>query len=202
MANVTCDLECCQQCGTGASLFTDAAEPITLRVLTVGWKANAIDDLDVIPDFEAAKNGGVKIDTSASTDVSGFDELFTEIEDDSRLGLDLIDVYLTPPTALGSAALYDGFADFRDYITENYLSEWLDILPGYRDLIATYESKIMLMPIGKHDAPVGNSVEWLIRLVPRHSLLYLSRWRYATSVLQQRSPRLLRPAAAQDVGRV
>ena len=30
--------------------------------------------------------------------------------------------------------------------SENYLNEWLDILPGYRDIISTYNSEILMMP--------------------------------------------------------
>ena len=41
------------------------------------------------PRFEEYKNGQVKIDVSV---VSGFDTLFSEIENDARLGLGLFDV--------------------------------------------------------------------------------------------------------------
>jgi len=98
------------------------------------------------PAFEAAKGGKVKIDVSASADITDFGILFSEIENDARLGLELFDVYVTPPLVLGSVVQYDGFADMTDYITKNYLSEWLDIFQGYRDIISTYNKKILMMP--------------------------------------------------------
>jgi len=99
------------------------------------------------PNFEAFKgdDGGssVKVDV---TEVVGFDTLFSEIEDDSRLGLGLFDVYVVPPVILGSVVKYNGFADMTGYITDNYLGEWLDIFSVYRDKISTYNSEILMMP--------------------------------------------------------
>lgn len=64
----------------------------------------------------------------------------------SQTQLITFNIDVTPPVVMGSVVQYDGFADMTDYITENYLDEWLDIFPGYRDIIATYNGEILMMP--------------------------------------------------------
>ena len=59
-----------------------------VKVLTLDYKEADVVEL-MAPPFEEFKNGRVKIDVTA---VRGFDNLFSEIEDDARLGLGLFDV--------------------------------------------------------------------------------------------------------------
>jgi len=47
---------------------------------------------------------------------------------------------------MGSVAPYNGFADLTAYVQENYLEEWLDIFSGYREIIASYNGKILMVP--------------------------------------------------------
>ena len=54
---------------------------------------------------------------------------------------------LTPPTIMGTAAPFGGFADMSEYIRTNYLEEWLDIFTGYREIIATYLGKVLMVPL-------------------------------------------------------
>jgi len=137
MANTTCDCPA-PSCNTTTPELPEAV----IKVFTVDFKAPDITEL-MGPRFEEYKNGQVKIDVSV---VSGFDTLFSEIENDARLGLGLFDVFITPPTIMGSVAPYNGFADLTAYIQENYLEEWLDIFPGYREIIASYNGKILMTP--------------------------------------------------------
>ena len=59
-----------------------------IKVLTIDFKEADVLEL-MGPPFEEYKNGRVKIDVSV---VNGFDNLFSEIENDARLGLGLFDV--------------------------------------------------------------------------------------------------------------
>ena len=83
MANTTCD------CPAPSCNTTTPAEPeAVIKVFTIDFKESDITEL-MGPRFEEYKNGQVKIDVSV---VSGFDTLFSEIENDARLGLGLFDV--------------------------------------------------------------------------------------------------------------
>lgn len=113
-----------------------------LKLLTINSRAAQLDEF-LGPNFAAFKNNRVRVDV---TSVEGFDTLFKEIENDSRLGLELFDLYVAPPVIMGSVVKYNGFADMTSYITDNYLNEWLDIFPGYRDIISTYDGEILMMP--------------------------------------------------------
>eukprot|EP00986_Skeletonema_menzelii_P012635 scaffold7046_cov151-Skeletonema_menzelii.AAC.5 len=73
-------------CNTTAP-SSDEPEAI-IKVFTIDFKANDIIEL-MAPPFEEYKNGRVKIEVSV---VSGFDNVFSEIENDARLGLGLFDV--------------------------------------------------------------------------------------------------------------
>ncbi len=74
---------------TALSCNTPTSEqPAIIKVLTINFKESDVLEL-MAPPFEEYKNGRVKIDVTV---VSGFDKLFSEIEDDARLGLGLFDV--------------------------------------------------------------------------------------------------------------
>ena len=83
MANTTCDCPA-PSCNTTTPVLPEAV----IKVFTIDFKAPDITEL-MGPRFEEYKNGQVKIDVSV---VSGFDTLFSEIENDARLGLGLFDV--------------------------------------------------------------------------------------------------------------
>ncbi|KAL7549918.1 hypothetical protein ACHAWF_013171 [Thalassiosira exigua] len=149
--------ECAPPSSDASSLFDDGeseseAPTTVLKVLTINFQAGNVED-HFGPAFERhyeERTGGTrkaKVDVSFSKDVAGFGALFEEILTDARLESQLFDVYLTPPSILGSVVKYGGFADMRDYISENYLGEWLDLFPGYRDIIATYDGSILMMPL-------------------------------------------------------
>ena len=57
-----------------------------LKVLTLDFKTKDVEFLGA--NFAASKGGSVKVDV---TNVTGFGTLFSEIENDSRLGLGLFD---------------------------------------------------------------------------------------------------------------
>lgn len=79
-------------CDCSFPSFNNATEQTAaatvLKVLTVDWKAKDVVEL-MGPRFEKYKGGRVKVDVST---VPGFDTLFSEIENDARLGLGLFDV--------------------------------------------------------------------------------------------------------------
>lgn len=68
--------------------ITSMEQPATtvLKVLTLDFKTKDVEFLGA--NFEAYKGGSVKVDV---TNVTGFGTLFSEIENDSRLGLGLFD---------------------------------------------------------------------------------------------------------------
>ena len=79
----------CDCSAPASSSNTTSEEPeAVLKVFTLDWKVKDVVDL-MGPRFEEHKNGRVKIDVSV---VTGFDTLFSEIENDARLGLGLFDV--------------------------------------------------------------------------------------------------------------
>jgi hypothetical protein len=83
ITTTTCD------CSAAPTSNTTSKEPeVVIKVFTLDWKSKDMIEL-IGPRFEEYKNGRVKIDVSV---VSGFDTLFSEIENDARLGLGLFDV--------------------------------------------------------------------------------------------------------------
>jgi len=50
------------------------------------------------------------------------------------------------PLMVGTGAPYNGFADMTEYIKTNYLEEWLDIFPGFRESFSSYNGKILMIP--------------------------------------------------------
>lgn len=90
ISNTTSDVGC--DCTTdyddlSSNSTTTEAEAV-LKVFTIDFKKTDILEL-MGPRFEEHKNGQIKLDVTV---VSGFDALFSEIENDARLGLGLFDV--------------------------------------------------------------------------------------------------------------
>jgi multiple sugar transport system substrate-binding protein len=76
-------------------------------------------------------------------------ELFPNIINEAISQIGLYDGYFTGPTVLGSVVEYQGFADLTPYIQESSsrISDWNDVLLGYRQFIAQYENKIYMYPL-------------------------------------------------------
>jgi len=131
-------------CDCSAPPSTSEEPEAVIKVFMTEWRSQDVVEL-IGPRFEEFKNGRVKVDVSV-VPVGSYDTLYNEIENDARLGLGLYDVFVGKPAIMGSAAPYNGFADLTEYIKTNYLEEWLDIFPGYREIISTYNGKILMIP--------------------------------------------------------
>jgi hypothetical protein len=89
ITTATCDNIIMAVCCSAPPSNTTSEEPeAVIKVFTLDWKSKDVIEL-IGPGFEEYKNGRVKIDVSV---VSGFDTLFSEIENDAKLGLGLFDV--------------------------------------------------------------------------------------------------------------
>ena len=81
-----CACDCSALSLTNAT--SDKPTVIELKILTIDWKVKDIVDL-VGPSFEKYKGGQVKV---TAVNVSGFDTLFSEIENDAKLRTGLVDL--------------------------------------------------------------------------------------------------------------
>ena len=86
IAVTSCD--CCAPSTTYNNANNDEEPEAVIKVLTLDWKAKDIINL-MGPAYETHTKGKVKVEAST---VTGFDTLFSEIENDARLGLGLFDV--------------------------------------------------------------------------------------------------------------
>ena len=99
-----------------------------------------------IPPFEDMMDGKVTVEI-VSYDQDPFGQLFETIESEARTQGTLFAGYITPPSPMGDVAPLDGWADYTAFIQNGRAEEWVDILPAYREYVASFESKILTYPL-------------------------------------------------------
>jgi multiple sugar transport system substrate-binding protein len=95
--------------------------------------------------FSASKQGNVHVEIVFVNAT----QLFPDIVNEAVSQVGLYDGFFTGPAVLGSIVEYNGFADLTSYIQEfsSRISDWSDVMLGYRQNIAQYEGKILLYPL-------------------------------------------------------
>lgn len=100
-----------------------------------------------IPPFEERMGGKVTVEIVSYDDQDPFGQLFETIESEARTQGTLFAGYLTPPSPMGDVAPLDGWADYTAFLQEGRAEEWIDVLPAYREYVASFESKILTYPL-------------------------------------------------------